>query len=461
MLTAKKFCEEILQIKDIIVENIKTDKNVKQEMILKLTVRPSRAAENRCPVCGKECSGYDTPHSTPKKWRHLDFAGIIVILESQTHRICCPEHGVVTAAVPWAAHDCSFTYAFDSTVAWMATKLSKVAVAEYMRIDWKTVGRCVSRVREIIEPDVTVRFNGLKIIGIDETSYQKGHKYITVIVNHETNTVVWAAKGHGKEVLKQFFEALTPEQRASIQVVTADGARWITECVEEYCPNAIRCVDSFHVVEWLNEALDGVRKGLYREAQNEVKKLKKEHPQKPGRPKSDNKAAAALSVAREKVSELKNLKYPLGKAPENLTKLQQITLDRAVALTPRLYRCYVRKEELRRILHMKDVKAADKGLKAWLWWASHSRIPEFIELGKKIRRHRDHILNTIAMGVSNARVEAINNIIKLLIRRAFGFQNVDNMIDLILLACSNLTISLPNRAPKKEKKKNKGQEEAA
>ena len=65
------------------------------------------------------------------------------------------------------------------------------------------------------------------------------------------------------------------------------------------------------------------------------------------------------------------------------------------------------------------------------------------------------------MRVSNARVEAINNIIKLLIRRAFGFQNVDNMIDLILLVCSNLTISLPNRAPKKEKKKNKGQEEAA
>ena len=173
MLTVKKFCEEILQIKDIIVENIKTDKNVKQEMILKLTVRPSRVAENRCPVCGKECSGYDTPHSTPKKWRHLDFAGIIVILESQTHRICCPEHGVVTAAVPWAAHDCSFTYAFDSTVAWMATKLSKVAVAEYMRIDWKTVGRCVSRVREIIEPDVTVRFNGLRVIGIDETSYTR------------------------------------------------------------------------------------------------------------------------------------------------------------------------------------------------------------------------------------------------------------------------------------------------
>ena len=152
----------------------------------------------------------------------------------------------------------------------------------------------------------------------------------------------------------------------------------------------------------------------------------------------------------------------MGKAPENLTELQQLRLERVAALDPRLYRAYVRKEELRRILHMTDVDAAEKGLKDWLWWASHSRIPEFIELGKKIRRHRPHILDTIAMQVSNARVEAINNVIKLIIRRAFGFQNVENMISLVLLVCSNLTIPLPNRAPKKEKKKkNKPKTEAA
>ena len=97
-------------------------------------------------------------------------------------------------------------------------------VAEYFRVDWETVGRCVSRTRDIIEPEISHRLDNLVNIGIDETSYKKGHKYITVIVNHDTNTVVWAAPGHGKAVLDRFFCSLTEEQRSSIRVVTGDGA---------------------------------------------------------------------------------------------------------------------------------------------------------------------------------------------------------------------------------------------
>ena len=91
-------------------------------------------------------------------------------------------------------------------------------------------------------------------IGIDETSYRKGHKYITVVVNHDTNTVVWVADGHGKSVLEQFYKSLTDEQLASIKVVTGDGARWITDCVNEFNPDCERCVDPFHVVEWAMDA---------------------------------------------------------------------------------------------------------------------------------------------------------------------------------------------------------------
>ena len=137
-------------------------------------------------------------------WRGLDYGGILVEIEYHTHRIQCPEHGIVTAAVPWAYPDSSFTREFDLTVAWLAKYLPRSAVAAYMRIDWQTVGNCVSRALHGLEPERSRRLDGLVNIGIDETSYRKGHKYITVIVNHDTNKVVWVANGHGLKVLEQF-----------------------------------------------------------------------------------------------------------------------------------------------------------------------------------------------------------------------------------------------------------------
>ena len=170
-------------------------------------------------------------------------------------------------------------------VGWLAVCLPRSVISEFMRIDWETVGRCVSRVLNVIEPERTKRLDGLVHIGIDETSYRKGHKYITVIVNHDTNTVVWAAQGHGKAVLQTFYRQLSPEQLSTINVVTGDGAKWITDCVKEFTPDCEGCVDPFHVVGWAMEALDEVRREIWREAHDKANRLAKEHPRGPGRPK--------------------------------------------------------------------------------------------------------------------------------------------------------------------------------
>jgi transposase len=154
-----------------------------------------------------------------------------------------------------------------------------------MRIDWATVGRCISRTLNDIEPERSRRLNGLVNIGIDETSYKKGHKYITIVVNHDTNTVVWAAKGHGKSVLEKFYHSLTPEQLTTIKVVTGDGARWITDCVNEFTPDCERCVDPFHVVGWEMEALDEVKREIWREAYMKAEQLIKIHPRKQAVPR--------------------------------------------------------------------------------------------------------------------------------------------------------------------------------
>ena len=213
-----------------------------------------------------------------------------------------------------------------------------------------------------------------------------------------------------------------------------------------YTPDCVRCVDSFHVVEWANEALDEVRLKARRDATVIVKALEEKlgKPSK-GKPAKDDHNAAKIITARKNASDIKESSFAVGKAPEHLTEKQRDTLDGIRRGNSRYYRAYEIKETLRLILRCTDRDEADRKLKEWYWWASHSRIDSFKELAKKIRRNREFILNTISYGLSNARIEATNNKIKLLIRRSYGFRNIGSMLNMIYLTCSDLKIPLPNR----------------
>ena len=448
MASANTLCKKLLNVKSAVVtgHDFYIDSDGVQH--LKIKARPSVWKQNLCPFCGKRRPGYDKARKGSNTWRCLDFGGILVEIESSTNRINCPEHGVVTASVPWAYPGSRFTRDFDLTTAWLATYLPRSTVSAYMRIDWATVGKCISRSLNDIEPERSRRLNGLVNIGIDETSYKKGHKYITVVLNHDTNTVVWASEGHGKSVLERFYHQLTPDQLASIRVVTGDGAKWITECVNQFTPDCERCVDPFHVVQWAMESLDEVRREVWRDAYIEAQQLAKENPRKPGRPKLDDTALATVKAAKAKAEEIKNSSYALGKAPENLTEKQQLRIQLIASTDNHLYRAYQLKEKLRLLLKIQDIDEAEKELAAWSWWASHSRIPAFKDQYQKIKRHKVHILNAIRYGMTNARIEATNNKIKLIVRKAYGFRNIQNMLDMVYLVCSNLRVPLPNRKSK-------------
>lgn len=447
MVSANTLCKKLLNVKDAVVEKSEFYTDTDGLNHIRIHARPNRWHEDDCPFCHRRCQRYDQKSDKPRSWRGLDWGATLVDIVGWTHRINCPEHGVVTAAVPWAYPGSGFTRDFDLTVGWLAVYLPRSVVSEYMRIDWETVGRCVHRTLNEIEPERSRRLDNLVNIGIDETSYKKGHKYITVIVNHDTNSVVWASQGHGKTVLESFYRQLSPEQLESIKVVTGDGAKWITECVNEFTPDCERCVDQFHVVQWAMEALDEVRREIWGEAYAEVKRLKKENPRSPGRPKADDPVSAEIKAATKKAKEIKNSAYALGKAPEHLTEKQELRVQMIAENNDRLYRAYRMKEMLRLLLKIKDVEEAEAELKRWLWWASHSRIPAFKELYAKIKRHREHILNAIRLGMSNARTEATNNKIKLIVRKAYGFRNIQNMLDMVYLVCSDLRVPLPNRKP--------------
>ena len=426
----KRIIADILGVKHTIIESFNSIDN-KGDIVI--NVRPTKGQQLRCPICNRKSDFYDKGRGM-RLWRNCDWNNRLVYLASYAPRINCKKHGVLVAKVPWARHNSGFTYEFEQVVAYKALSCSKTAVSNEMRISWESVGNIISRVRKSVDPNPKSRLDGLVRIGVDETSYRKGHKYLTVIVNHDTGKAIWVSAGYGSDILSSFFEQLTPEQRASIKYVTADGARWISSCIEEYCPGAIRCMDSFHVVEWATEALDKVRKEAWRDARSNATPKPK---RKRGRPSAD-----APKMLPSEADHLKGVKYALGKAPENLTYNQQTRLAMLAISDKRLYRAYLWKEGLRLILHASYEEAAEV-LDSWIKGVKHCRIPEFLDLGKKIERHRDAILATVKYGLSNARIEAINNKIKLTIRMAYGFKNIENMLDMIMLRCSDIKIPLP------------------
>ncbi len=279
-------------------------------------VRPRRPAKRRCGRCQKPAPGYDQGEGR-RRWRALDLGEVRSFLEAEAPRVDCPDHGPTVVQFPWARHAAGHTRAFDDVVAWLAVHSSKTAVVEFVRIAWATVGAIVSRVvdeaRATVDP-----FDGLRRIGIDEISYKRGHRYLTVVVDHDSGRLVWAAKGHDKKTLEGFFDLLGEARCSAVHLVSCDAAEWIGDVVHDRCANATICLDAFHIVKWCTDALDEVRRETWNEARR--------------------------GGMRAHARDLKGARYALWKNPEDLTARQAAKLAWVATVNRRLYRAYLLKE---------------------------------------------------------------------------------------------------------------------
>ena len=240
----------LLGVEKTVIEGLEYDQDA--ELVV-AHVRAGSRARGRCGVCGRRCPRYDAGQGR-RRWRALDLGTVRVVLEADAPRVACREHGVVVAAVPWARHDAGHTYAFDETVAWLATQSSKTTVTQLLRIGWRTVGSIIARVWADVEAQHD-RLAGLARIGIDEISYKRGHKFLMVVVDHDARRLVWAAPGRDRATVREFFDLLGPQRCAQLTHVSADGADFIDAIVADMCPNAVRVADPFHVVKVRHEAL--------------------------------------------------------------------------------------------------------------------------------------------------------------------------------------------------------------
>jgi len=380
-------------------------------------VRSRRRDGSRCGLCGSRARGYDRGEGV-RRWRALDLGTSKAFVEAEAPRVECRRHGVVVARTAWARHGSRFTRAFEQQVAWLATHCSKSAICELVRISWPTVGRIVERVAADERRRQGDPLEGLRRIGIDELSFRKGQRYITVVVDHDTGRLVWAREGRDKQTVLAFFEQLGSERAARVELISSDLGEWITRAVRERCPAATLCLDPYHVVALASGALDEVRREVWQQA----------------RRAGDTTGARWLKGAR----------WALWKRPERLTERQQAKLATIEHVNRRLYRAYLLKEQLRLVFHSSPDEAVAL-LETWLGWARRCRIPSFVKLAKTITLNKAGIVATLTHRLSNARIEAINTTLRLITRRAYGFHSADALIALAMLTVGGIRPALPGR----------------
>lgn len=476
--------------------------------------RPFKRNQCRCPICRQKCVMNGHKMEKESSWRASNLNGMPVYILYRPQRIQCPEHGALNEFIPWSDGNSRFTPAFNDETAWLVCQMNKTAISEYLSINWRTVGNCIKASHARLEPDISLRIHDdVRRICVDETSYRKGYKYITVVYDMDKNRVIWIHEDHGYDVFAEFCRLLDTDERAKIEVVAGDGASWIDSCCREFFPNATRCIDFFHVAQWINKALDDIRVSTTAKARREYNKLRDEYikaeaesaeaaqkarqdydealkelaemprrgrpskhklellsfiaeyesaqivedsqPRKPGRPKKIQltpEHEASLKELADKLEDFKGAKFALGHNPENCTDNQAEKIQLIENNYPDLYRAYQLKEALRLILHMKDPEQASVELEKWIGDARSSGLKPMMELACKIEdRHKENILNAIKCQASSAKSESTNTTIKSLIKLARGFRNIDNMIALIYLKCSDIVVPLCNRPqPSKE-----------
>lgn len=364
----------------------------------------------RCGACGKGGPGYD---ERPRSWRHLDFAGMRVVLQYSIRRVECSQCGVTTELVPWAPHGSGFTYDFEQTVALLAQKTDKTTVCELMGIAWATVGKIMGRVVERFGPKDLL--DGLTQIGIDEISYRRHHHYLTIVTDHVRGRVVWVGRGRNADTVREFFDALGDERSANLELVTVDLSGSFISAVKEKAPSAKLVFDRFHVQRLAHDALDEVRRAQARE----------------------------LRGSEEAVA-LKHSRWALQKNPWNLTLQESQKLAEVQRTNHTLYRAYMLKESLCGILDGAQPNVARRRLDEWIGWAQRCRLPAFCKLGRTIKKHVDGIVEYVRTGLSNGRSEGVNSKARTITKRSYGFGSPSSLIAYIHLCCTGIRL-LPVR----------------
>ena len=216
----------------------------------------------KCPECGRACSIHDC--APERTWRHLDTMQFTTLLRARTPRAQCPEHGVKTMPVPWAAPQGRFTLLFERFA--VDVLLASGSVSQgcaLMGIGWETAQAIM---RRAVERGLERRqLEGLQHLGMDEKSFKRGQSYLTLLTDLDQSRVLDVVEERTVAASDQLWETLRPEQKQTVKAVAVDMWEPFIQTIAKQVPDADIVHDKFHVSKYLNEAVDKVRRQEHKE----------------------------------------------------------------------------------------------------------------------------------------------------------------------------------------------------
>jgi transposase len=388
-------------------------------IMVEITLRRRRLI---CPYCRYSTKARWDTRPVHSRWRHLDAFRRRVEVHTVRRRLRCPEHGVVTEGVPFARPRSEFTRDFEDVIAFWATKTDKTTISRALRLDWDTVGRICQRVVDDGALDVD-RLDGLVRIGVDEVSWKKQFHFLTLVTDHDRRRIVWGTTGRDSGALNRFFAELGPDRAAQLQAVSLDMGPPFIRSVYDNAPQAVMCTDPFHAVQRVTKALDAERR----------------------RAAADLKDSGDATAVRK----FRGARWALLKNPDKLNDNQARLLRRIKRRGGDLWRAYTLKEAFRAIFagDLTPTQVTEL-IDRWISRASRSRLPAFVSAARTIKTFRLGLIAAIDLGINNARSEGLNNVVRLIIRRARGFHSPQAALALVMLCCGPITLHLPHERGK-------------
>jgi len=372
-----------------------------------VVVRLSCSAEALvCPVCRKACPGYDTKE---RRWRHLDTMQMTTTIVAAVPRVECPKHGVKQVRVPWAEERSRFTALFESlAIDWL--KVAPIsAVAARLRLTWDEVDGIMQRA---VQRGLARKERRLPTaLGVDETSYQKRHEYVT-IVNDLGGGVEYVADGRGEEALATYYAQFDQEERAAVKVVAMDMHAPYISATKQYVPGAARKIafDKFHVAKHLGDAIDRVRR--------------EEHAQ----------------LQQVGNNSLKGTRYLWLRNPTEMTEATWQSLEELRPSVLRTGRAWTLKEAAMELWSIRTPTAARQALLGWYDWAIRSRLEPMKRVARMIKTHLEGIVVAMVQRVTNAKAEGTNAVVQWIKYTARGFRNRERFRNAIYFHCGNLSL---------------------